>query len=80
MIDLAWPPGTPIEGRPTSTLRAESRHVRKEPGALLDTGVLAGQRVAYVMWYSPRPGSAHANGREWLDTVPLSAVTRRWTP
>ena len=80
MIDLAWPPGTPITGRPTFTLRADPRHVRKEAGYLLATGLLAGQRVAYVMWKSPRPGSINASSFDWLDTVPLSAVTRRWTP
>jgi hypothetical protein len=72
VIDLAWPPGTPITGWPTSARR-------KEPGTLRATGILAGQYVAYVEWDAPRPGAAFASGTEWLDTVPLSAVTRRWS-
>lgn len=69
MIDLAWPPGIRIAARASDgTART---------GTLLETGLLAGYRVAYVRWDSLREAAAYIGGVPWLDTVLLATIIRR---
>lgn len=69
MIDLAWPPGTRIAGRPSGG--------GYQTGTLLGTDILAGYSVAYVRWDTVRPGSQTAETWDWLDTVLLATIARR---